>query len=113
MNLFNKSTAYQPEKTLMTIRNDMEICQSDYPIDWYQEEFIPYAEAYQALPDRKLTTILSWMTPYLNKAQDHFGDQLLYGRRHRPSCRTIRWTNWRLLPARAHGGQQSAKIGDY
>ena len=77
MNLFDKSTAYQPEKTLMTIRNDMEICQSDYPIDWYQEEFIPYAEAYQALPDRKLTTILSWMTPYLKKAQDHFGDQLL------------------------------------
>jgi quinolinate synthase len=75
--MFKKTSTYQPEKTLMTIRNDMQICQSDYPIDWYQEEFIPYAEAYQALPDRKLTTILQWMTPYLTKAQDHFGDQLL------------------------------------
>ena len=57
--------------------NDMSICQSDYPLDWYQEEFIPYAEEYQALPDRKLTTVLKWMTPYVTKAQDHFGDKLL------------------------------------
>ena len=75
--MFNSSTAYQPEATLMHIRNDMSICQSDYPIDCYQEEFIPYAQEYQALPDRKLTTVLAWMKPYLKKAQDHFGDQLL------------------------------------
>ena len=68
---------YQPEKSLMRITNDMRICQSDYPIDWYQEAFIPYAEEYQSLPDRKLTTVLDWMSPYIRKAQDHFGDQLL------------------------------------
>ena len=75
--MFKTENIYQPEKTLMRITNDMSICQSDYPIDWYQTEFIPYAEEYQALPDRKLTTILAWMTPYIKKAQDHFGDQLL------------------------------------
>ncbi len=75
--MFKNSTAYQPETTLMRISNDMNICQSDYPLDWYQEEFIPYAEEYQALPDRKLTTVLEWMKPYLKKAQDHFGDRLL------------------------------------
>jgi quinolinate synthase len=75
--MFKNYTQYQPETTLMQIRNDMSICQSDYPIDWYQEEFIPYAQEYQALPDRKLSTVLTWMKPYLRKAQDHFGDQLL------------------------------------
>lgn len=75
--MFKHSTHYQPETTLMKVRNDMSICQSDYPLDWYQEAFIPYAQEYQALPDRKLTTVLSWMTPYLRKAQDHFGNQLL------------------------------------
>lgn len=75
--MFKNSTIYQPEATLMHIRNDMSICQSDYPIDWYQEDFIPYAEEYQSLPDRKLTTVLEWMTPYLKKAQDHFGDKML------------------------------------
>lgn len=75
--MFNNSTIYQPETTLMTVRNDMSICQADYPLDWYQEEFIPYAEEYQALPDRKLTTVLEWMKPYMKNAQDHFGDKLL------------------------------------
>lgn len=75
--MFNKPTVYQPESTLMRITNDMTICQTDYPLDWYQEEFIPYAEEYQALPDRKLTTVIEWMKPYLKKAQDHFGDRLL------------------------------------
>jgi len=75
--MFNNSAIYQPETTLMHVRNDMSICQSDYPLDWYQEDFIPYAQEYQALPDRKLTTVLEWMKPYLKKAQDHFGDQLL------------------------------------
>ncbi|WP_419420600.1 quinolinate synthase NadA [Legionella sp. D16C41] len=75
--MFNNSEIYYPERTLMHITNDMQICQSDYPLDWYQPEFTPYAEEYQALPDRKLTTILDWMTPYMKKAQAHFGDKLL------------------------------------
>ncbi|HDO7894275.1 TPA: quinolinate synthase NadA [Legionella pneumophila] len=75
--MFKNSTTYQPEATLMAIRNDMAICQSDYPLDWYQEDFIPYAQEYQALPDRKLTTVLNWMKPYLDKAQNHFGNKLL------------------------------------
>jgi quinolinate synthase len=75
--MFNNYADYQPEQTLLPIHNDMSICQSDYPLDWYQEDFIPYALEYQALPDRKLTTVLAWMKPYLKKAQDHFGDQLL------------------------------------
>lgn len=75
--MFKNSTIYQPEATLMHIRQDMSICQSDYPLDWYQEDFIPYAEEYQALPDRKLTTVIKWMAPYIKKAQDHFGDKLL------------------------------------
>ncbi|MDP1603898.1 MAG: quinolinate synthase NadA [Legionella sp.] len=75
--MFSSPSTYQPEKTLMPITNDMSICQSDYPLDWYQTDFIPYAEEYQALPDRKLTTVLAWMKPYMAKAQDHFGEQLL------------------------------------
>ena len=75
--MLKKNSTYQPEKTRMSITNDMTICQSDYPLDWYQEDFIPYAEEYQALPDRKLTTVLNWMSPYVTRAQDHFGDQLL------------------------------------
>ena len=66
-----------PRSNLVTPTPEMAICQADYPLDWYQQDFIPYAEAYQALPDRKLETILAWMRPYLQKAQDHFGDKLL------------------------------------
>ncbi|MCH9757327.1 MAG: quinolinate synthase NadA [Gammaproteobacteria bacterium] len=75
--MFATDTTYNPKKTLMQITQDMQICQSDYPLDWYQEDYIPYAEEYLALPDRKLTTVLNWMTPYLNKVQDHFGPNLL------------------------------------
>ncbi|OGV28589.1 MAG: quinolinate synthetase [Legionellales bacterium RIFCSPHIGHO2_12_FULL_35_11] len=75
--MFKNTNDYQPKLSIMKITNDMRICQSDYPIDWYQPEFIPYAEEYLALKDRKLTTILAWMTPYMQKAQEHFGDQLL------------------------------------
>jgi len=55
----------------------MDVCQSDYPLDWYQKEFIPYAEEYLALPDRKPNTIISWMRKYIDPALDHFGDSLL------------------------------------
>jgi quinolinate synthase len=75
--MFTTDTTYTPKKNLMSITQDMQICQSDYPLDWYQADYIPYAEEYLALPDRKLTTVLNWMTPYLNKVQDHFGPDLL------------------------------------
>lgn len=74
---FKTESIYEPHSTKMHITNEMSICQADYPLDWYQNELIPYAEAYQALPDRKLTTVMKWMTPYIRKAQDHFGDKLL------------------------------------
>lgn len=75
--MFQSNTTFQPQKTHMHITNDMSICQADYPLDWYQADFVPYAEQYQALPDRKLTTVLAWMTPFIQRAQYHFGDQLL------------------------------------
>ena len=75
--VFKTDTTYEPQSTQMRITNDMSICQADYPLDWYQEELIPYALEYQALPDRKLTTVLRWMKPYMRRAQDHFGDKLL------------------------------------
>lgn len=75
--MFSQTTLYTPKKSLMTVTPDMSICQSDYPLDWYQPEFMPYAEEYLRLPDRKLTTIVKWMQPYIKKAQDHFGDSLL------------------------------------
>ena len=55
----------------------MPICQTDLPLDWYQEEFKPYAEEYLALPDRTPASVLPWMEGYLNPALDHFGDKLL------------------------------------
>lgn len=67
----------KPKQTKYKQIDSMEICQTDYPIDWYQEAFIPYAEEYQALPDRKLTTIIPWMKQYMVPALDHFGDSLL------------------------------------
>lgn len=77
MSILKNETEYQPVQGIMPLHHDMTICQSDYPLDWYQPEFAPYAEEYLALPDRNLTTILRWMTPYVTKAQQHFGDQLL------------------------------------
>ncbi len=75
--MFEKNQVFIPSKTIMPITNTMSICQADYPLDWYQDDFIPYAESYQALPDRKLTTVIQWMKPYMDKAKDHFGDALL------------------------------------
>jgi quinolinate synthase len=77
MNIFKTHLDYQPAASLMQITSDMKICQADYPLDWYQTEFLPYAEEYKALPDRNLTTVLNWMRPYIHKAQQHFGDELL------------------------------------
>lgn len=75
--MFEQHTDYQPNKTVMPLHPQMTICQADYPLDWYQQDFIPYAEEYLALPDRKLTTVLNWMRPYIEKAQQHFGDKLM------------------------------------
>jgi quinolinate synthase len=66
-----------PVKTMQYVPHDMPICQTDYPIDWYQEQFIPYAEEYQALPDRNYHTVLNWMRHYVEPAQKYFGDSLL------------------------------------
>lgn len=61
----------------LILKPDMQVCQDDYPLDFYQREFVPYAEEYQALPDRDILTTLCWMQPYMEKAQAHFGDSLL------------------------------------
>lgn len=75
--MFRNQEIYKPQKSQIQIPHDIEICQSDYPLDWYQEDFIPYALEYQSLKDRKLETIIKWMTPYLKNAYDHFGNNLL------------------------------------
>lgn len=56
---------------------DLPLCQSDLPLDWYQEEFKPYAEEYLALPDRLPGTVFRWLDAYVRPAQRHFGDALL------------------------------------
>lgn len=65
------------EKSTLLYKPDMQVCQDDYPLDWYQKEFLPYAEEYQALPDRDLLTTIVWMEPYIEAATKHFGDSLL------------------------------------
>jgi quinolinate synthase len=56
---------------------DIPICQTDLPLDWYQEEFKPYAEEYLALPDRRPQTVLRWMDGYMHPALAHFGPRLM------------------------------------
>ncbi len=68
---------FTPKATNLIYKPDMQVCQDDYPLDWYQQEFLPYAEEYQALPDRDMMTTLVWMEPYMKAAADHFGDSLL------------------------------------
>ena len=61
----------------VTLQPEVPICQTDLPLDWYQEAFKPYAEEYLALPDRKPETVLPWLDRYVQPALDHFGDELL------------------------------------
>ncbi|MDE0915011.1 MAG: quinolinate synthase NadA [Planctomycetota bacterium] len=61
----------------LQLRPGIPICQTDLPLDWYQDEFRPYAEEYLALPDRTPETVLPWLDSYVRPAQDHFGDSLL------------------------------------
>ncbi len=56
---------------------EIPICQTDLPLDWYQEEFKPYAEEYLALPDRTPASVLPWLDRYARPALDHFGDDLM------------------------------------
>lgn len=56
---------------------DIPICQTDLPLDWYQEEFKPYAEEFIALPDREPETVLRYLDQYVIPAREHFGDALL------------------------------------
>ncbi len=55
----------------------MPICQMDLPLDWYQEEFKPYAEEYLALESRAPDVVLPWMDRYIRPALDHFGSELM------------------------------------
>lgn len=68
---------FTPAPTQHLFKPDMQVCQDDYPLDWYQNEFLPYAEEYQSLPDRNILTTLLWMEPYIEAAKKHFGDALL------------------------------------
>ncbi|MBT7658256.1 MAG: quinolinate synthase NadA, partial [Phycisphaerae bacterium] len=63
--------------TGITLQPEIPICQGDLPLDWYQDEFKPYAEEYMALPDRTPATVIPWLDSYIKPAQDHFGDSLL------------------------------------
>ncbi len=76
MSLSSTSEFTLPQTQLL-VPADMELCQNDYPLDWYQAEFIPYAEEYLALPNRQFQTVLNWMRPYITAAQQHFGESLL------------------------------------
>ncbi len=63
--------------TGITLQPEIPICQDDLPLDWYQEEFKPYAEEYIDLPDRTPASVIPWLDSYIKPAQDHFGDSLL------------------------------------
>lgn len=77
MNLMTVDSHFTPKTTEHRFKPDMQVCQDDYPLDWYQQEFVPYAEEYQALPDRNILTTILWMEPYMEAAVKHFGDSLL------------------------------------
>ncbi|QDU84736.1 Quinolinate synthase A [Planctomycetes bacterium Pla163] len=61
----------------ITLEPALPICQTALPLDWYQEPFKPYAEEFLALERRDAATVLAWMDPYMARARDHFGDELL------------------------------------
>lgn len=61
----------------ITLTPGMNICQTDLPLDWYQQELKPYADEYLALPDRTPETVLPWMDSYILPALAHFGDEIM------------------------------------
>ncbi len=78
MQSFSPSTVHDKSarSSGITIQPDIPLCQTDLPLDWYQDEFKPYAEEYLALADRKPETVLPWMDRYVIPALDHFGPEL-------------------------------------
>ncbi len=66
-----------PRSSGIVLEPDVPICQTDLPLDWYQEEFRVYAEEYLALPDRKPETVLPWMDEYMRPALDALGSELV------------------------------------
>ncbi len=60
-----------------TKSNKTIVCQKDYPLDCYQQEFTKYAYEYQNLADHEWQTVINWMKPYVTKAKKHFGKNLL------------------------------------
>ncbi|MBL8863309.1 MAG: quinolinate synthase NadA [Planctomycetes bacterium] len=66
-----------PRSSGIVLEPELPICQTDLPLDWYQEEFRPYAEEYLALPDRTPGSVLPWLDRYALPAREHFGDSLL------------------------------------
>ncbi|MDF3055351.1 MAG: nadA [Gammaproteobacteria bacterium] len=75
--ILKNNNTYNIPHTGFQLPAGMPLCQSDYPLDWYQEAFIPYAKEYLALPNRHFQTIVDWMAPYIEAAQAHFGNELL------------------------------------
>jgi quinolinate synthase len=73
----NTNSHFTAPATQHLLKTTMQVCQDDYPLDWYQQEFLPYAEEYQALVDRDIVTTLLWMQPYIEAAINYFGDSLL------------------------------------
>jgi quinolinate synthase len=61
----------------ITLRPGVDLCQSDLPLDWYQDEFRPYAQEYLALPDRTPETVMPWLDGYVRPAIDAFGPSLV------------------------------------
>jgi len=61
----------------IVLRPGIAICQTDLPLDVYQEEIKPYAEEYLALPDRTPETVLPWMDRYLVPALATLGDSVM------------------------------------
>jgi quinolinate synthase len=61
----------------IVLRPEIPVCQTDLPLDWYQEEFKPYAEEYLRLPDRTPRTVLPWMDRYMEPALRALGPELM------------------------------------
>ena len=72
-----RATFPESAAPLFHLQPELPLCQSDLPLDWYQDEFKPYAAEYLALPDRRPETVFRWLDAYVRPAQAHFGDALL------------------------------------
>ncbi len=66
-----------PRPSGLVLVPELPLCQTDLPLDWYQEEFKSYAEEYLALPDRLPETVFRWLDGYVLPAVKHFGDDLM------------------------------------